>query len=111
MDPQVPQCSLQFWDVVWLLPLNLVIYEIPSILIRVEIVKIAMSVNDVYVLSFLVLSVLCALHVWQTQNKVTLKKYILKNQAIWPEYYQCVILWNNDTMTVTHSTNYSLQIW
>ena len=52
MDPQVPQCSLQFWDVEWLLDLNLVIYEIPGILNRVEVGKIAMSVNGVYVLHF-----------------------------------------------------------
>ena len=40
MDPQVPQCSLQFWDVEWLLPLHLVIYEIPGILNRVWVGKL-----------------------------------------------------------------------
>ena len=47
MDPQVPQCSLQFWDVEWLLPLHFVNYEIPGILNRVDVGKIAMSVNCV----------------------------------------------------------------
>ena len=48
MDLQVPQSSLQFWDVEWLLPLHLVNYEISGILNRVEVPKIAMSVNGVY---------------------------------------------------------------
>ena len=41
MDPQVPQCSLQFWDVEWLLPLHLGNYEIPGIVNRVVVGKIA----------------------------------------------------------------------
>ena len=52
MDPQVPQCNLQLWDVEWLLPLYLVNYEIPDILNRVEVGKIVMSVYGVYVLLF-----------------------------------------------------------
>ena len=50
MDPKVPQCSLQFWDVESLLPLHLVNYEIPDIHNRVEVREIVMSVNGVYVL-------------------------------------------------------------
>ena len=40
MDPQVLQCSLQFWDIEWLLPLLLVNYEIPGILNRVDVAKL-----------------------------------------------------------------------
>ena len=66
MDPQVPQCSLQFWDVEWLLPLQIVNYEIPYILNRVEVRKIALSVNGVYVLLFKSLLHLLYLMSWNT---------------------------------------------
>ena len=52
MDPQVPQYSLQFWDVEWLLLLYLVIYEIPDVLYWVEVQKIATPVNGVNVFLF-----------------------------------------------------------
>ena len=52
MDPQVPQCNLQFWDVEWFLPLDLFNYEIPGILNWVKVGKIAISVNGVYVILF-----------------------------------------------------------
>ena len=42
MGPQVPQYSLQSWDIEWLLHRYLVIYEIPGILNRVEVGKMAM---------------------------------------------------------------------
>ena len=66
MDLQVPQCSLQFWDVEWLLPLHLVNYEILGILKRVEVGKIAMSVNGVYVFLFKPLLHLLCLMSWST---------------------------------------------
>ena len=57
MDPQVSQCSLQFWDVVWLLPQQLVIYMIKWLIDNidwlVEVGKIAMPVNGVYVFFFM----------------------------------------------------------
>ena len=66
MDPQVPQCNLQLWDVEWLPPPHLVNYEITGIVNRVEVGKIAMSVNGVYVHLFKPLFHLLCMMSWST---------------------------------------------
>ena len=66
MDPQVLPCSLQFWNVEWLLPLHLVNYEIPGIPNRVKVGKIAISVKGVYVLLFQPMLHLLCLMSWST---------------------------------------------
>ena len=81
MDPQVPQWSLQFCDAEWLLFLHLVNYEIPGILIWVEVGKIARSVNSVYVLLFKPLLHLICLMSWSIIRLKWRPSWIGQNEA------------------------------
>ena len=83
MDRQVPQYSLQFWDVKWMLPLHLVNYEILGILNRVEVVKISMSVNGVYVLLFEPLLHLLCLMSWSSIRLKWRQLWIGKKGSRW----------------------------
>ena len=81
MDSQVPQHSLQFWDVELVLLLQFVIFEIPGVLNWVEVGKIAMSVNGVCVLLFKPL-----LHLLCPMSWSTIRLNVNAHSALWHSY-------------------------